>query len=97
MNWFFRLLIQTLPSNWEDPWFDPLKRTPGEYYFRPDILIRQIRLFLTNFIEALSCFNFISALATAVLCGLGMYWFYQKNRVIFLFFITILPPAIRAI
>jgi hypothetical protein len=76
------------PGNWEDPWFDPLKRTPGEYYFRPDILIRQIRLFLTNFIEALSCFNFISALATAVLCGLGIFWFYQKNRVIFLFFLT---------
>lgn len=76
------------PGNWEDPRFDPVHRTPGEFYFRPDILIRQVRLFLTNFMEAASCFSQLSFLAPAILFGLAIYWFYQRNALIFLFFLT---------
>ena len=76
------------PGYWEDPWFSPVQRTPGEYYFRPDILVKQIRLFLTNLIHACSCFNQLSFLAPAILFGTGIYWFYQRNRTIFLFFLT---------
>ncbi|QEC42778.1 hypothetical protein [Pseudobacter ginsenosidimutans] len=81
------------PGNWEDPWFDPIQRTPGEYYFRPDILVKQIRLFLSNLIEAIFCFNRLSFLASAILFIMGIYWFYQRNKNIFLFFLTsaILP------
>lgn len=83
------------PGGWEDPYFIPVQRTPGEYFFRPDILVKQVRLFLTNVIRAVAAFNQLSFLALATLLGLGIYLMQQRNRVLFLFLLTclILPSG----
>lgn len=83
------------PGAWEDPWYTPLRRTPGEYFFRPDILIKQIRLLLTNLIRAVESFGYLSFLGLAVLFAMGIYLLQQRNRVLFIFFLTalILPSG----
>lgn len=82
------------PGFWEDPWFIPVQRTPGEHFFRADILVKQVRLFLTNVIRAVEAFGYLSCLALATLFAMGIYLMQQRNRVLFLFLLTcVILPA----
>lgn len=83
------------PGSWEDPWFIPMQRTPGEHFFRADILVKQVRLFLTNVIRALEAFGYLSCFTMATLLCMGIYLMLQKNRVLFLFLLTcaVLPAG----
>lgn len=78
------------PSTWEDPISIPMERTPGEYFFRPDILVKQARLFLTNVIRGVDAFNRLSFLSLAILFGMGIFLQQQRDRVPGIFFFTAL-------
>lgn len=78
------------PGSWEDPLSIPVERTPGEHFFRPDILVKQARLFLTNVIRGVNAFNRLSFLGLAILFGMGIYLQQQRDRVLSILFITIL-------
>lgn len=78
------------PGSWEDPISIPMERTQGEYFFRPDILVKQARLLLTNVIRGVNAFNHLSFLALAILFGMGIYLQQQRDRVLSIFFLTAL-------
>ncbi|NML21132.1 glycosyltransferase family 39 protein [Pseudoflavitalea sp. G-6-1-2] len=58
------------PSGWEDPIYLPFERVPGQHFFSSQMIVREIRLFLTNIMRAIDAFTEMSFLELAVLLAL---------------------------
>lgn len=77
------------PCCWEDPWFYPSGVVPGQSFFSFDILLRMVRLFLTNSMRAISAFTEISFLSTAIVCCLVVYVVKKRTWLFTVFLLTI--------
>lgn len=83
-----------LICHWEDPYSYPSNIRPHPSFFSLTVLIKQMRVFLTAFMNMLTCFKEISFISSALVLCLAVYVLKKKNiAYTFMLLVIVILPA----